>query len=106
MQTFFVSGPLAWLRQLLQQSDKRKHIAWSFALLLAALALLPITGAVALVFAIGLAKECWDAQYGSGFCWLDLLSNCIGMLAALLLALPLLALYPWAINWLLAGTLL
>lgn len=99
----FLLSPWVLLRDLCQQSDKRKHMGWSCALLLAALTVLPLAGALALVFAIGLAKECWDARYGTGFCWYDLLSNCIGMLAALLLALPVLALHPWALMWLPAG---
>lgn len=86
------------LLTLLRQEDKRKHLGWSFALLLPALALLPPLQALALVFAIGLAKECYDALWGSGFCWRDILSNCIGMAAALVLAAPLLLGY-WGWLW-------
>jgi uncharacterized protein YfiM (DUF2279 family) len=30
---------------------------------------------------IGLAKECWDHYWGSGFCWLDMLANTMGIAA-------------------------
>lgn len=46
--------------------------------------------AFAAVFVLGLAKECWDIRFGSGFCLFDILANLLGSSFALLLtsALP------------------
>ena len=50
-----------------------------------ALAVLSPVLAFGAVFLIGLAKECWDHFYGSGFCWFDMMGNLIGIAAALAL---------------------
>lgn len=73
----------------LSKDDKKKHIAWSFWLLMVGLMWMPWPNALAAVFLIGLAKEIWDARYGSGFCLYDMAGNCVGMLGALLIGLPL-----------------
>lgn len=73
-----------WLRALpvkMREEDKIKHMVWSFWMTVVALLLLPLGPALLLVFVLGLAKECWDAVYGSGFCYFDLLGNGIGSLA-------------------------
>lgn len=70
----------------LREDDKRKHIAWSFWLTLLALYFMPALQAFILVFLIGLAKECWDHFYGSGFCLFDMTGNLLGSSFALLLA--------------------
>ena len=70
----------------MREEDKRKHIAWSFWLTLAASVFVPGAQAFILVFLIGLTKECWDHFYGSGFCLYDMLGNFLGMLMALSLA--------------------
>ena len=78
----FLSAVLAKMRE----EDKRKHIAWSFWLILLALAFMPIAKAFFLVFLIGLAKECWDHFYGSGFCLYDMMGNLLGIFLGLALA--------------------
>ena len=45
----------------------------------------PLVAAWALAgggLATGLGKEIWDACYGSGFCWYDMLGNAIGIAGA------------------------
>lgn len=71
----------------MREADKRKHVAWSFWLTLAALVFLPGAPALVLVFLVGLAKECWDHFYGSGFCLFDMLGNALGMALGLSLTL-------------------
>lgn len=68
----------------LREEDKEKHMLWSFWLTLAALLLWPAPLACAAVLLLGLAKECWDARYGSGFCMFDMAGNVLGSLAGLL----------------------
>ena len=67
----------------LKEEDKIKHIAWSFWLTLGALAVFSAPLAFSAVFLLGLAKECWDLRYGSGFCWFDMTGNLIGSVAGL-----------------------
>ena len=71
----------------LRQEDKGRHMILSFWLMLAALWLWPPLIAVTAVFLIGLAKECWDHFFGSGFCFFDMAGNVLGILAGLLLVL-------------------
>ena len=73
----------------MREADKRKHIAWSFWLILLALAFMPIASAFVLVFLIGLAKECWDHFFGSGFCLYDMTGNFLGSALGLSVALVL-----------------
>lgn len=77
----------------LREEDKVKHIVWSFWLTLAALLLWQPLTAFAAVFFLGLAKECWDAQYGSGFCLFDMVGNFLGSLVGLMLGLVLTVLF-------------
>ena len=72
----------AHARQRLREEDKRKHIFWSFLLMLSAALAWPPAVAVALVFALGLVKEGWDYRWGSGFCWWDILANTLGIAGA------------------------
>ena len=67
----------------LQEEDKIKHMTWSFWLTLAALLVWSAPFAFATVFLLGLAKECWDFRYGSGFCLFDMAGNFIGSFVAL-----------------------
>lgn len=69
----------------LREEDKIKHMVWSFWLTLAAWLVWSPLLAFAVVFLLGLAKECWDARYGSGFCFFDMAGNLIGSVAGLLL---------------------
>ena len=69
----------------LKEEDKGKHMVWSFWLSMLALLMLPAPAALAAVLLIGLAKECWDFRYGSGFCLFDMAANLIGIAAAQLL---------------------
>ncbi len=85
---FFMDLPLK-----LREEDKVKHMVWSFWLTLGAWLVMSVPLAFVAVFLLGLAKECWDARYGSGFCWFDMTGNLIGSVAALMLVLPLSALY-------------
>jgi hypothetical protein len=73
------------LRQRYAEHDKHQHVRWSFGLTLGAALILPLSWAVALVFAIGIGKECWDQRYGSGFCFWDIGANILGIAAAILL---------------------
>ena len=79
LRQFFVALPFK-----LREEDKIKHMVWSFGMTLMALAVLSPVLAFGAVFLIGLAKECWDKYYGSGFCFYDMTGNLIGILAGLL----------------------
>jgi len=68
-----------------QEYDKRQHFFYSLALMLVATLVLQIWGAALVVVLIGLAKECWDHYWGSGFCWLDMLANTMGIAAGSIL---------------------
>ena len=68
----------------LREEDKIKHMVWSFWLTLLALLVLSPVLAFGAVFLLGLAKECWDKYYGSGFCFYDMTGNLIGSLVGLL----------------------
>lgn len=63
----------------LKEEDKGKHMTWSFVLTLTALSVMPALSAVVIVLLIGLAKECWDFRFGSGFCMFDMAGNLIGI---------------------------
>ena len=78
LRQFFTALPFK-----LREEDKIKHMAWSFGLTLMALAVLSPVLAFGAVFLVGLAKECWDKYYGSGFCFYDMIGNLIGSLAGL-----------------------
>ena len=82
-------GGTYWLRE----EDKVKHMVWSFWLTLAALLVMSAPLAFLAVFLLGLTKECWDARYGSGFCWFDMTGNLIGSVTGLLLGWAGLALF-------------
>jgi len=77
----------------LREEDKVKHMVWSFWMTLAALLLWSAPLAFAVVFFLGLAKECWDFRYGSGFCWFDMTGNLIGSVAGLVFGLAFSALF-------------
>ena len=77
----------------MQEEDKRKHIVWSFWLILVALLFLPVAESFIAVLMIGLAKECWDHFYGSGFCLFDILGNLLGSIIGTLLFLAISGLY-------------
>ena len=64
---------------LIAQRDKQKHVACSFGLYLLLVSFASLWCALVTTLLIGLAKEVWDKYYGSGFCYYDLLSNCIGI---------------------------
>ncbi len=85
---FFLDLPLK-----LKEEDKVKHLFWSFWLTIVALIVMSVPMAFMGVFLLGLAKECWDARYGSGFCWFDMMSNLIGSVAGLLLGWAVLSLF-------------
>lgn len=59
-------------------------------MLLAAHFLRSAQWAIAAVFLIGFAKECWDSRFDSDFCFFDIFANIMDNSAALLftLALP------------------
>lgn len=64
---------------LLVQRDKQQHVVCSFLIYLIAVVAVPVGIALALTLFIGLLKEVWDKYFGTGFCYYDLLSNCIGV---------------------------
>lgn len=74
------------MRGRLAEHDKQLHIRWSFWLTLVAYLLWPLAWAVAAVFALGLAKEYWDHRHGSGFCFVDIAGNLIGIGGAVLVS--------------------
>lgn len=71
----------------LREEDEIKRFVGIFFLTLAALFIWPAHTAFAAVFLVGLAKECWNSQFGSGFCVFDMTSNVLGSSAALLLGI-------------------
>ena len=64
------------------EEDKRQHFTYSFVLLLMSAFWLNLWAAVSVVLLIGLVKEVWDHFWGSGFCWLDMAANVLGILGA------------------------
>jgi hypothetical protein len=64
---------------LASQPDKRQHVACSFVIYIALSVIAPVTVALALTLLVGLVKEVWDKYFGTGFCYYDLLSNCVGV---------------------------
>jgi len=77
------------------ETDKVQHMVWSFALLVSFQFALGLTMAMVLVFAVGLAKEFWDARYGSGFCLFDMAANMIGIAAGVFLCLAFILFRVW-----------
>lgn len=71
----------ALIHRCIAEEDKRLHMKWSFWLTVGAYVLWPPIGALTLVFLIGLAKECRDHLYGTGFCLLDMACNLVGIAA-------------------------
>ena len=76
----------------LREEDKVKHMVWSFWLTLAALLVWSAPLAFTAVFLLGLAKECWDFRFGSGFCFFDMAGNFVGSTAGLACGLSISAL--------------
>ena len=62
-----------------REYDKRQHFSYSFVLMLLFAFFTGLIGAFIAVALIGLAKEVWDHFYGSGFCWIDMAANSLGM---------------------------
>jgi hypothetical protein len=89
LRQFFMALPTK-----LREEDKVKHIMWSFWLTLAALMVWPALLAFALVLLLGLAKECWDYRYGSGFCLFDITGNLLGSLGGLLVGFVFFGIFP------------
>ena len=79
IELIYVKNITKGLILLLSQHDKRQHIACSFLLYILALNLMPAGIALLIVFLIGVMKETWDKYYGTGFCYFDLIGNCIGI---------------------------
>lgn len=73
----------------LAEDDKKLHIRWSFWLTLAAHLFWPLVWAVTAVMALGLAKEYWDHRHGSGFCYIDIAGNLVGITGAVIISLML-----------------
>lgn len=64
------------------EEDKRQHFSYSFVLVLLAAIWMDLLWAVFVVLIIGLLKEVWDHFWGSGFCWIDMVANFLGIIAA------------------------
>lgn len=64
-----------------REYDKRQHFFYSLVLMLAASVFWGAVPGALVVALIGLAKECWDHFWGSGYCWLDMLANMLGIVA-------------------------
>lgn len=62
----------------LLEADKLKHFFACLLIVLISSLWLPIFQAVILAITTGYLKELWDEQYGSGFCWYDMMANGIG----------------------------
>ena len=76
------------LKQLFSHAwreDKYLHLLWSFWITVFARTLWPESWVFLFVMTIGLLKEVWDAKFGSGFSFLDLVANLFGCLLALYL---------------------
>lgn len=84
MSSFLASWSTCATR--LSGEDKLEHMRWSFGLTMLASLIWPLYWAVVAVFMLGIAKECWDHRFGSGFCLWDILSNVIGMIPACIFA--------------------
>lgn len=65
------------------QTDKWQHVIVSCAIMLDSLWFYALIPSVLITFGIGLLKEIWDQNYGSGFCWYDLLANGLGIAMAI-----------------------
>jgi len=72
--------------QTLSETDKQQHIMVSCMIMLISFFFLAVIPSLVLTFAIGIAKEIWDKNYGSGFCWYDILANSLGIVLAIVLA--------------------
>lgn len=70
---------IPWASALLAQRDKQQHVICSFVIYLIAGVFVSVGSALALTLFVGLLKEIWDEYFGTGFCYFDLLSNCIGV---------------------------
>lgn len=46
----------------------------------------PLPWAAFCVLLTGILKELWDQRYGSGFCFLDMTSNLLGIASAAIMA--------------------
>ena len=94
MLLFLARGLRRFLRLLpskLRERDKIQHMVWSFWLMLGFVMLWSAPQAFVAVLALGLAKECWDHRYGSGFCLFDMAGNVVGSVAGLLFVVGMVA---------------
>ncbi len=71
-----------FLLEKAKEEDKQQHFWYSFVILIVVSACVNIAAGLVITFLIGLVKEVWDHFYGSGFCWYDMLANCVGILVA------------------------
>jgi len=71
-----------FLLEKAKEEDKQQHFWYSFVILIVVSACVNIPAGLVITFLIGLVKEVWDHFYGSGFCWYDMLANCVGILVA------------------------
>ena len=69
----------------LNEVDKYQHVMVSCAIMLDSCFFLPIVPSMVLTFTVGVCKEIWDKNYGTGFCWYDILANSLGIVLAILL---------------------
>lgn len=73
-------------KRLCSEHDKRQHFWVSLILVMLLAIFLPsLWRAAGAALLIGLAKEVWDHFYGSGFCWFDMVANCAGVAAGLVI---------------------
>lgn len=75
---------IAWFHE----PDKLQHIIISLALVQGMLPWTTIWLSVLVTFLIGMAKETWDALYGAGFSWGDIVANCLGIGLGVILLWP------------------
>jgi hypothetical protein len=78
-----VSRFIQFLSSKVEEEDKRLHFVWSFWLTVGAQLFWPMFWAFLSVFILGVAKECWDSRFGSGFCFFDIIANLLGSCSAL-----------------------
>lgn len=78
---------LNYIQEKVHEKDKQQHFVISFLITIISLFLMSVLNTMVFVITIGVLKEIWDSYKGTGFCWIDMLSNMIGMLSGIIVML-------------------